>query len=119
MSWRKKGGPDELIVAVDIVDGTDGCRGSVGICGRRSALMEGLWSEAVDIRLSGADDNYVKVNSRAKRRRPYAWRKRCDYRQKSGKHWQWRHNCPTRLFTVPDELSQHAIKIEAPSLRIY
>ena len=34
MSWRKKGGPDEVIVILDVVDETDGSRGSVGRGGR-------------------------------------------------------------------------------------
>ena len=50
-------GPDEVIVIVDIVGGSDGCGGSVGGCGRRGALMEGGLGEAVDIDLDGADDS--------------------------------------------------------------
>ena len=49
MSWRKKGGLDEVILILDIVDETDGSRGSVGRGGRRGALI-------ID---GGADDGYV------------------------------------------------------------
>ena len=48
-------GADEVIVIVDIVDGSDGGGGSVGWGGGCGALMEGL-GEAVDIDLDGADD---------------------------------------------------------------
>ena len=47
-------GPDEVIVIVDIVDGSDGGGGSVG--GGCGALMEGGLGEAVDIDLDDADD---------------------------------------------------------------
>lgn len=47
-------GPDEVIVIVDIVDGSDGGGGSVdGGCG---ALMEEGLGEAVDIDLDDAGD---------------------------------------------------------------
>jgi hypothetical protein len=46
-------GPDEVIVIVDIVDGSDGGGGSVGGGGWCGALMEGL-GEAVDIDLCDA-----------------------------------------------------------------
>jgi len=47
-------GPDDVIVIVDIADGSDGCGGSVGGGGGCGALMGGL-GEAVDIDLDGAD----------------------------------------------------------------
>ena len=48
-------GADEVIVTVDIVDGSDGGGGSVGGGGGCGALMEGL-GEAVDIDLGDAGD---------------------------------------------------------------
>lgn len=51
------GGPDEVMVIVDIVGGSDGCGGSVGGGGGCGALMEGGLGEAVDIDLGGADDS--------------------------------------------------------------
>jgi len=47
-------GPDEVIVIVDIVDGSDGGGGSVG--GGCGALMEEGLGEAVDIDLDDAGD---------------------------------------------------------------
>jgi len=51
------GGPDEVMVIVDIVDGCDGGGGSVGGGGGCGALMEEGLGEAVDIDLGGADDS--------------------------------------------------------------
>jgi len=48
-------GPDEVIVIVDIVDGSDGGGGSVG--GGCGALMEEGLGEAVDIDLDDGQDN--------------------------------------------------------------
>jgi hypothetical protein len=48
-------GPDEVIVIVDIVDGSDEGGGSVGGGGGCGALMGGL-GEAVDIGLYDADN---------------------------------------------------------------
>jgi len=52
-SWRKKGGPDEVIVIADIADGSDGDGRSVG--GRCGALMEGL-GKVVDVNVNDAGD---------------------------------------------------------------
>lgn len=49
-------GPDEVIVIVDIVDGSDGGGGSVGGGGGCGALMGGGLGDAVDIDLDGADE---------------------------------------------------------------
>ena len=50
-------GPDEVIVIVDIVDGSDSGGGSVGRGGGCGALMEEGLGEAVDIDLDDADDS--------------------------------------------------------------
>lgn len=49
-------GPDEVIVIVDMVDGSDSGGGSVGGGGGCGALMEEGLGEAVDIDLDDADD---------------------------------------------------------------